>query len=224
MTSKGNQTAPCASGFRGGLRGIPASGDEHLIAPNLPQELVRVPIAAVPVFNTGNTRFNCMKVRKVREPLFRLRDEVGEGRFRVLHSHSLPGIPRRDSESDSVFADGIGDGFQDFDREPGTVLDRSAVSVRPLVRDVLKELVREVSVGEVELDPIESCLINGLVGSSGVPLDVGVDFFDRQRTRGRVGRGHRDGGWADQFEARILGFEQFDVRGAAESPKLEKDV
>jgi hypothetical protein len=93
-----------------------------------------------------------------------------------------------------------------------------------LVRDVLEELVREVSVGEVELDSVESCLIDGFVGSSGMPLDVGVDFFDRQRTRGRVGRGHGDGGWADQFEARILGFEQFDVRGATESPKLEKDV
>ena len=224
MTSKGNQTAPCASGFRGSLRGIPASGDKHLVAPNLPQELVRVPIAAVLVFDTGDTRFNGMKVSKVRESLFRLRDEVSEGWFWVLHPHSLPGIPRGDSESDSVFANSIGDGFEDFEREPGTILDRSAVSVRPLVRDVLEELVREVSVGEVELDAIESCLIDGLVSGGGMPLDVGVDFFDRQRTRGRVRRGHGDGGWADQFEAGILGFEQFDVRGAAESPKLEKDV
>jgi hypothetical protein len=130
-----------------------------------------------------------MKVSKVREPFLGLRDEVGEGRFRVLHPHSLPGIPRGDTESDSVFANGVGDGFEDFEREPGTVLNRSTVFVRPLVRDVLEELVWEVSVGEVELDPIESGLVDGLVGGSGVPLDVGVDFFDCQRTRGRSMKG-----------------------------------
>jgi hypothetical protein len=224
MTSKGNQTALGGGGFCRSLRGIPASGDEHLIAPNLPQELVRVAIAAVLVFDTGDTRFDGMKVSKVREPLFRLRDKVGEGWFRVVHPHSLPGIPRGDTESDSVFANGVGDGFEDFERESGTVLNRSTVFVRPLVRDVLEELVWEVSVGEVELDAVEPGLVDGFVGGSGMPLDVGADFFDRQGTRDRVGRGHGDGRWADQFEAGVLGFEQFNVCGATKSPKLEEDV
>ena len=100
-----------------------------------------------------------MKVGEVREPLFGLKDEVAERRFRALHSHSLPGIPRGDTESDSVFANDVADGFDDFEREPGMVLDRSTVFVSRLVGDVLEELVWEVSVGEGK-----SGLADGFVG------------------------------------------------------------
>ena len=222
MTAKGDQPAQCADGFRGRLGAIPTSRDEHLIAPNLPQELVRLQTVAFEGFVTGDTRFDGMKVSEVREPLFGLRDQVGEGWLRVLHLHSLPGVPRRDPEPDSVFANGVGDGFDDFEREPGTILNRSTVFVCPLVRDVLKELVWEESVGEVELDAVESGPVDGLVGGNGVPLDVGLDLFDRQRTRSRVGGGYGDGRWANQFDALGLGF--FGVRGATEGPKLEEDV
>ena len=224
MTPKGNQTTPFAGGFRGGLRGKPTSSDEHLIAPNLPEELVRAQIVPFTVFDPGDNRFDGMKVSQVGEPLLGLRDEVGEVRFRILHSHSLPRIPGGDTESDSVFANGAGDGLDDFEGEPGAVLDRSTVFVCPLVRDVLQELVWEVSVGEMELDTVESGLVDSLVSGIGVPLDVGLDFFDRHGTWGRVGRGHRDGGWTDKFEAGVLRLEQLKVRGAAESPKLEEDV
>jgi hypothetical protein len=107
-----------------------------------------------------------MKVSEVGEPLFCLRDKVGKGRFRVFHPHSLPRIPRGDAESDSVFSNGLGDGFDDFEWEPGPVLDRSTVFVCPLVRDVLKELIWEVSVGEVELDSVESGLLTALSAAS----------------------------------------------------------
>ena len=224
MTPKGDQAALLADGFHGALRVVPTNGDEHLIAPNLPQELVRVRFIGLTVFFTRDTRFDNVKVSEVREPLFGLRDEVAEGRFRVLHSHSLPGVPRGDTESDPVFADGVGDGFDNFEREPGTVLHRSTVFVCPLVRDVLEELVWEVSVGRVELDAVEPGLINGFVGGSGVPLDVGLDFFDRHRAWGRVGRGHGNRGWSDEFEVGVLGLEELDVCGSAESPKLEEDV
>ena len=179
---------------------------------------------AITVFDAGNTRFDGMKVSKVGEPFFGLRDEVSEGWFRVLHLHSLPGIPGGDTESDSIFANGIGDGFDDFQREPGTVLNRSAVFICPLIRDVLEELVWEISVGEVELDTVESSSVDGFVGSGGMPLDVSLDLLDCQRTRSRVGRGHGDGGRANQFETGVLGLEQFNVRGATESPELEVDV
>jgi hypothetical protein len=207
MTSEGNQAALRAGRFRSGLRGIPASSDEHLITPNLPQELVRVNALKFVVSVTSDARFDGMKISKVREPFLGLRDQVGEGRFRVCHPHSLPGIPRGDTESDPIFTNGVDDCFHDLEREPGTVLSRSTIFVRPLVRNVLEELVWEVSVGEMELDAVESSLIDGLVGGSGVPLDVGADFFDRQRTGSRVGRGHGDGGCADEFEAGVLGFE-----------------
>ena len=217
MTSKGNQPAQCADGFRGRLGAIPTSRDEHLIAPNLPQELVRLQTVAFEGFVTGDTRFDGMKVSEVREPLFGLRDQVGEGWLRVIHLHSLPGVPRRDSEPDSVFANGVGDGFDDFEREPGTILNRSTVFVCPLVRDVLQELVWEESVGEVELDAVESGPVDGLVGGNGVPLDVGLDLFDRQRTRSRVGRGYGDGRWANQFDALALASSGSAVRPRVQS-------
>jgi len=182
MTSKGDQPAQLVGGFRGVLRGIPTGRGEHLIAPNLPEEAVRVQAVVVTVFDPRDTAFCCVKVSEVRETLLGLRDEAGEGRFWVLHSHSLPGIPRGDTESDSVFANGVGDGFDDLKREPGTVLNRSTVFVRPVVRDILEELVWEVSVSKMELDAVESCLVDSPVGSSSVPIGIGLDPFDRQRT------------------------------------------
>ena len=224
MTSKGNQAAQCAGGFRGGLGGKPTGSDEHLISPDLPEELVRLQFVVIAVFDTGDTRFDGVKISEVREPFLGLRDEVGEGWFRVLHPHSLPGVPRGDTESNSVFANGFANGFDDLEREPGTVLNRSAVFVCPLVRDVLEELVWEVSVGGVELDAVESGLVDGSVSGSGVPLDVGLDLFDRQRTRDRVGRGHGDSGRGDQFEIGVFGLERFNFRAATESPKLEENI
>jgi len=224
MASKGNQPAQLVGGFRRTLGGVSTSGDEHFIAPNLPQEIVRRQAVVVTVFVPSDATFGGVKVSEVGEPLFGMRDEVGESRFRVLHSHSLPGIPRGDPESDSIFANGVGDGFDDFQRESGTVLNRSTVFVGPLVGDVLEELVWEVSVGEVELDAVESGLVDGFVGSGSVPLRIGLDFFDRHRAWGLVGRGDGDGGWADEFEARVLGLEQLRVRGTTERPKLEEDV
>ena len=42
VTSKGDQPAQCADCFRGRPGAIPTSRDEHLIAPNLSEELVRL--------------------------------------------------------------------------------------------------------------------------------------------------------------------------------------
>ena len=165
-----------------------------------------------------------MKVSEIGEPLFGLRDKVGESRFWVLHPHSLPGTPGGDAESDAILANDLGDSFEDFKWESGTALNRSTILVGTLVRDVLKELVWEVSVGEMELNSVEPSLVDSFIGGVGVPLHVGVDLFDRQRTRGRVGRGDGDGGCADQFKAGVFELEQFKVCGTTESPKLEEDV
>ena len=40
VASEGDQAAILAGGFRGDLGGVPTSGDEHLIAQNLPEEVV----------------------------------------------------------------------------------------------------------------------------------------------------------------------------------------
>jgi len=224
MTPKGDQATFGVGGLRGGLRGISTSSDEHLISPNLSEEVVRVCIVPVAVIDTNDARFDTMEVGEVRKSFFSLRDKVGKGGFRVIHLHSLPGIPGGDTESDSVFTNGACDGFDDFEWEPGAILDRSTVFVCPLVRDVLEELVREVSVGEMKFDSVESGLVDGFVGGLGMPLNVGFNLFDCQWTRGRVGRGDGDIGRADQFKVGVLGLEQFRVCSAAEGPKLKEDV
>ena len=224
MTSEGNQATPGVDGLCGGLRGISTGSDEHLISPNLSEEIVRIYLIAVAIIVASDARFCGMKVSEVGEPLLCLGDKVGEGRLRVFHPHPLPGIPGGDPECDSIFADGLGDGFEDFEWEPGTVLDRPTVLVCPLVRNVLEELVREISVGGMELNSVESGLIDGSICGVGIPLDVGFDLFDRQRTRGRVGRGHGDGRWAHKVKFGVLGLEQLYVCGATESPELEEVV
>jgi len=42
-----------------------------------------------------------------------------------------------------------------------------------LVGDILEELIREISVRVVKLDPVESGSIDGLDSRIGVPLDAG---------------------------------------------------
>ena len=76
-----------------------------------------------------------------------------------------------------------------------------------MIRDILEELVWEVSVGEVELNAVESSPVDSLVGGGGIPLGISLDFFDSQRTGGRVGRRDRDGGWADEFVTGVLRFQ-----------------
>ena len=224
MSSKGNQATLGFDGLGRALRAVSACSNEHLLSPNLPKELVRISFVGLIVLNTSDPRFDGVEVSKVREPLLCLRDEVGEGRSRVFHPHRLPRIPRGDAESDPVLANDLGDRFNDFEREPGAVRDRSTVFVRSLIGHVLKELIWEVSVREVKLDSVEPGLFNGLFCCIGVPLDVSLDFSGRQWAGGRVGRRDRDGGCPDEFKAGILGFEQLDVCGATMSPELEEDV
>ena len=76
----------------------------------------------------------------------------------------------------------------------------------------------------MKLDSVESGFIDGAVGGVGVPLSVGLDLFDCQRARGRIGRRHGDSRCSDQFKAGVLGLEQLKVCCATESPKLEEDV
>ena len=206
------------------LRPVPARSDVHLLSPDPPQELARVSILGVVVFDTGHPSFDHMQVSKVGKPLFCLRDKVGKRWSRIFHLHSLPSVPRGDAESHSILANSLGDRFDDFEREPRPVLYRSTVFVRPSVRHVLQELVWKVSVCEVKLDSVESRLVDGLVGCVGVPPDVSLDLVDRHRTWGWVGRRNGDGGHSDEVEVGILGFEQFDVCGATVSPELDEYV
>ena len=150
MAPKGDQATFGFNGLGGGLRDISTRRDEHLISPNLPEELVRVLVAGFKVLDTSNARFDCLKVSEGGEPPFSLGYEVRKGRFWILHSHCLPRIPGGNPESDPIFANGLGDGFGD-----SAVLNRSTVFVRPLVGDVLKELIWKVAIGEMNLDSVK---------------------------------------------------------------------
>ena len=202
VTSKGNQAALRVGRLRGGLRGISPCSDVHLVSPDLPKEIVRFH-----VISARDNRFDGVEISEIGVSFFGLGDEVGEGWFRVFHLQSLPGTPRGDAESDAIFADDIGDGLDDFEWESGTVLNGPAVLVCPLVGNVLKELVWEISVSEVELDSVKSGLVNGFIGGIGVPLHATFDLFDRQRTRGRMGRADGDSGWADKFKTWVFRLE-----------------
>ena len=68
VTSKRNQATQCPDHFRGGPRGISTGGDEHVIAPNLPKEPVRVRAVVDVLADTGDTRFDGMEVGEIREP------------------------------------------------------------------------------------------------------------------------------------------------------------
>ena len=76
MTPEGDQATFGFDGLSGGLRGISTCRDKSFISPDLPQELVRVPVAGFTVVDTSDTRFNGVKICKLREPLLRLGDEV----------------------------------------------------------------------------------------------------------------------------------------------------
>ena len=224
VTSKGNQAALLVGGLRGRQGGISSCSDVNLISPDLPKEIVRINPCGVTVVDATNEGFDNMEISEAGVSFFRLRDQVGEGWFRVFHPHSLPGTPGREPEPHSIPADGIGDGFDDFEWESGTVLDRPAVLVCSSVGNILEKLVREEPVGEVELDSVESGLVNSSTCSVGIPLRVNFDLFGRQRTRSRLGRVDGDGGCTNNFKAGVLRLEQFNVCSAAEGPKLKENV
>ena len=139
--------------------------------------------------------------------------KVGLGSSILIPCQGFQGETRNPTRS---FTDSLGDGFEDFEREPGTVLDRSAVFVCPLVRDVLKELVWEVSIGEMELDSVESGLVDGLVGSVGVPLNVGLI---PSTVRGRGVGSEREMGIADAPTNSNLGSSDLSSSGSVARPK-----
>lgn len=84
-----------------------------------------------------------------------LRDEVRELRHWVIHLHAVVRAPWAEAETYPLPPDGSTDCCNQLDREPGSVLDAAAVFIHSLVASILRELVDEISVGAVDLDPVE---------------------------------------------------------------------
>ncbi len=104
-----------------------------------------------------------------------LRDEVRERRYGVLHPHvysdqdrqlqfwspnslaqllTLECAPGTDSECSLLRTHRCDHGVDDLERKAAPVLDGASILVRALVRHILRELVDEVPMGGMDLDPI----------------------------------------------------------------------
>jgi len=82
-------------------------------------------------------------------------------RFGVGHLHALELGVWAHADACPGGADGFDYGFGDFQPEARAVLDAAAVAVGALVRDVLGELINEVAIGAVNLDPVETGVEDG---------------------------------------------------------------
>lgn len=83
-------------------------------------------------------------------------DEVRELGNRVSHSHPLEVRPGRKAETDLVSAHSQDQGVNDLHSESTSVLDTAAVLISALVRDILDELINQVSIGAVQLYTVEA--------------------------------------------------------------------
>ena len=90
--------------------------------------------------------------------------------------HTAIFAPRADPERSSVFSNDVADRVCDFQGEPTPVLDRTAVLVRPLVADVLHELVRKIPVRAVDLDAVETSTLYCVYGGKRIESVVFLDF------------------------------------------------
>jgi len=113
-------------------------------------------------------------------------DERGVGRLDLGLGHVVERAAGRDADPDAVGADRLGDRRGDLDDEAGAGLRRAAVAVGALVGAVGQELVQQVAVRAVQLDPVQT----GLDGAAG-----GVDELrddPRQLVGGQLAR-HLEG-------------------------------
>ena len=149
---------------------------------------------------TQRHRADNMNVRQVRVALLQLVDEVRELRHRVLHAHVLEQRPRAEPDRRLRLPHGRDDGVDDLEREPRAVLDRAAVLVRALVRVVLQELVDEVPVRAVHLDPVEARALDRVLRCRCVPLRVLLDFCKGQAQPTELVRAKRQTPTLDEMQ------------------------
>jgi hypothetical protein len=138
---------------------------------------------------------------------------------------TVHGTPRADTDSSPILANSFRDRFQDLQREPRPVLDRSSVLVRPLIRHILQELVNQVPVCAVKHNAIEPGPVHSGISCPLEPLNILLDLRDSKRSRNDGGTAVLDGRRADRNNILtwVLGFENPRLRGWADSPELSVD-
>lgn len=168
-----------------------------------------------------------MEVAQVQ--LAQLVDDVAELGDGVGHAHALEVGPGRQTDTDTLLADGVDDGLGDLGDETGPVLDAATPGVGPLVAGVLVELVDQVAVGGVDLHAVKAALLDGVLGRGGVVVDGGQDLLLGQGTRGGTALVHGDGAGADivvlvverVVGERAAGADGVGVRGTTQVPELD---
>ena len=73
-------------------------------------------------------------------------------------------------------------GIGDLEHQPGTVLDRAAVFIGPMVRAVLQELVEQIAVGAVDLDAVEAGRL-GVLGACAKASTIAGDLAQSRAPR-----------------------------------------
>ena len=107
-----------------------------------------------------------------------------ELRLRIAAGHPAGRRDRRQADARAVRADLGHDGLGHLQHQPGAVFDRAAIGVGALVRAILGELVQQITVGPMDLDPVEARL-DGVGRSLAKIVDDARDLVQAQGARGR---------------------------------------
>ena len=77
--------------------------------------------------------------------------------------HTLIRLPRAETDADLLLCtQRIHDGIKDLKCKPGTVFDASAILIRPIIADILQELVDKVPTSAMKLDPVKLGLLHSI--------------------------------------------------------------
>lgn len=196
---------PVAAGEEDGARVAPGVDEEVQLVGRLEVRVARHP------------RLDEVEVGQVQG--LQVLDDVGELGDRVVHLHALETRPRAEADADPVGPHGVDDGAGDLQTEAGSVLDAPAVLVGAGVADVLQELVHQVPVGGVDLDPIEPGLVDGVAGGRGVVPNPPFDLFRGELMGNGVFRIQGVGGRRNDGDP--FGFGALRVRAPPQSPELQ---
>lgn len=85
----------------------------------------------------------------------------------MAKAKALPGltlirVPRAYAEGCSLNANSLDHGVNDFERKACPVLDAPAVCICPMIAHILGELVDEIAVCSVDLDPVKPSFVDGI--------------------------------------------------------------
>ena len=157
--------------------------------------------------------------------------DVGVERHRIGLAGIIGDAVGRETDRDAVRPPDVDRGLGHLEQQPRTVLDRATILIGALVAARLQELLQQIAIGAVDLDPVEAC---GERVFRTLPerFHDALDLLGLQRARRLVVGdlavgGHRlhalgpdrDGRSRNRQSAAVEGR----MRDAADMPELEKD-